>query len=347
MERIQDRHQENQALTHYDDLGLRATATDEEIREAYLNLVRLLHPDLQREPSLKRFAENQMKRVSRAYAVLSDLERRRRYDAELANGGPAEPEAPISVERSAGRSRARALITIGWLICAFAGTVGIGWYVSQQTSASSEPTQVNAATSAPVAGTRVAASPGSAAEPGAPAPADAGEKGTDLESVRSELAAARQERDRALDQTVRQAKELDFLTNSILAAPPRPLTVSSSFPGVWTLSPSKITPVSSAFTPEAVDLIMGEEQGKLQGRYRARYPNMGGPESPMVRFYFEGSARGDVANGVWTGGDGSRGEIQLKLTSDNTLQLVWSITDAGNANAPASGTVALVRKRQP
>jgi hypothetical protein len=161
------------------------------------------------------------------------------------------------------------------------------------------------------------------------------------------LAAARRERDRALDQTVRQAKELDFLTNSILATSPRPFTASSSFPGVWMLSPSKITPVSSAFTPEAVDLIMGEEQGKLQGRYRARYPSMGGPEAPMVRFYFEGGAQGDVANGVWTGEDGSKGEIQLKLTSDNTLQLVWSLTDAGNVNAPASGTVALVRKRLP
>jgi len=345
MERIQDRHQENQALTHYDDLGLRATATDEEIREAYLNLVRLLHPDLQREPSLKRFAENQMKRVSRAYATLSDTERRRRYDGELANGGATEAEAPVSVKRSAGRSRARALITIGWLICAFAGTVGIGWYVSQQTSLSSEPTQVNAAPMTPVTGTRVAAAPGSATDPGAPAAAV--DKGADLESVRSELAAAKQERDRALDQTVRQAKELDFLTNSILAAPPRQLSASSSFTGVWMLSPSKITPVSSAFTPEAVDLIMGEQQGMLQGRYRARYPNMGGPESPMIRFYFEGTAQGDVANGVWTGEDGSRGQIQLKLTSDNTLQLVWSVSNAGNANAQASGTVALVRKRQP
>ena len=342
MERIQDRHQENQALTHYDDLGLRATATDEEIREAYLNLVRLLHPDLQREPALKRFSENQMKRVSRAYAVLSDRERRQRYDEELANGGPPKDQAPVSEKRSAGRSRARALITIGWLICAFAGTIGIGWYVSQQTSASLEPTQVNAAPMPPFAGPRSAAAPGSAAEPGSPAAADA-----DLESLRSELARAKQERDRALDQTVRQAKELDFLTNSILTAPPRPLTSLISFPGVWTLSPSKITPVSSAFTPESVDLIMGEGQGKLQGRYRARYPNMGGQEPPMVHFYFEATTRGDVANGVWNGEDGSKGEIQLKLTSDNTLQLVWSVTDAGNANALASGTVALVRKLQP
>ena len=126
MGRIQDRHQENQDLTHYDDLGLPANASEQEIREAYLNLLRLLHPDQQDTPSLKRFADFQMKRVSRAYAVLADRERRVRYDAELARGG-GDPDTAMAVKRRAGRWRARALITIGWLICAFAGVVGIGW----------------------------------------------------------------------------------------------------------------------------------------------------------------------------------------------------------------------------
>jgi DnaJ-class molecular chaperone len=108
VERSQDRQQENQALTHYDDLGLPAGASEEEIQEAYLNLVRLLHPDMQNAPSLKRFAEFQMKRVSRAYAVLSDRERRLRYDADLARGG-GDPDTPGALKRRAGRWRARAL----------------------------------------------------------------------------------------------------------------------------------------------------------------------------------------------------------------------------------------------
>jgi hypothetical protein len=342
VERIQDRRQENQDLTYYDDLGLPASASDEEIREAYLSMVRLLHPDLQREPCLKRFTENQMKRVSRAYAVLSDPERRRRYEATLTRNGDAGPDEPVVLKRSAGRSRARALITLGWLICAFAGIVGIGWYVSEQTSGSPEPTQVNAAPVTPSPAAPVAAS----STPVVPA-TDPAEKGGDLDALRSELAAAKIGRDRALDQTVLQAKELDFLTNRILAGSMRFLSGPSRFAGIWVLPPSKAAPSASAFTPESVDLIIGEQQGNLQGRYRARYPSMGGPEPPMIRFYFEGKAEDVVANAVWTGDDGSKGEIQLKLASDNALQLVWSATEQGNQTGPATGTVALVRRREP
>ena len=342
MERIQDRPQEKQALTHYHDLGLRPTASSEEIREAYLNLVRVLHPDLQRDLAMKRYAESQMQRVSRAYAVLSDPERRRLYDASLAPNGVEQSEEPAALKRTKGRWRARALITIGWLICAFAGVVGIGWYFSQQAAEPSGPTQVNAAPMSPATNTRAPAAPNPA-----PPAADAADTNSDLDTLRSELASAKVARDHALDQTVLQAKELDFLTNRILNGPQWPLTGSRRFWGVWVAPQSKFTPVPSAFTPESVDLIMAERDGLLQGRYRARYPGMGLPEPPMVRFYFEGKCQDDMANASWTAEGGSRGEIQLKLTSDNTLQLVWSVTEPASQTGPATGTVALVRKREP
>lgn len=342
MERIQDRSPEKQALTHYADLGLHPAASGEEIHEAYLNLVRLLHPDLQREPAMKRSAESQMQRVSRAYAVLSDPERRRQYDVSLAPNAAERPEEPAALKRSAGRWRARALITIGWLICAFSGIVGIGWYFSQQAGEPAAPAQVNAAPAPPVAATRAPAAPNPA-----PAAADAADATPDLDALRSELASAKIARDRALDQTVLQAKELDFLTNRVLNGPPRPLAGSSRFSGVWVLPASKVAPVVSAFTPESVDLIMAERGDALQGRYRARYPSMGVPEPPMVHFYFEGKCQNDMANAAWTGEGGSKGEIQLRLTSDNTVQLVWSVTEQASQTGPATGTVALVRKREP
>lgn len=330
MERIQDRQQENSALTHYDDLGLRASASGEEIREAYLNLVRLLHPDLSSEPSLKRFSENQLKRVSRAYAVLSDPDRRQGYDAQLAGAGDPDPDAPVTVKRSAGRSRARAWITLGWLICAFAGIVGIGWYVSQQSSGPADPAQVSAAPNPPAA---PAASP------------DSGDKTADLDSLRSDLASAKAERERALEETVLQAKELDFLTSRFLAG--RSAEGSNRLSGVWVLPSPKTVAAASAFTPEAVDLIISAQQDTVQGRFRARYPGMGAPDPPMVRYYFEGKLEEGVANAVWSGEDGSKGEIQLKLSSDNTLQLVWSTTQTGKQSGPDSGTLALVRRTGP
>ncbi len=335
MGRIQDRHQENSALTYYDDLGLSARASGDEVRQAYLNLVRLLHPDLASEPSLKRFSENQLKRVSRAYAVLSDPDRRRRYDSQLARADEEPPEEPVSARRSVGRSRARAWITLGWLICAFAGIVGIGWYVSEQAGTPSEPAQVSAAPNPPAATATSSLQPATASS-------DAADKSADPDSVHSELATAKADRDRALEQTVLQAKELDFLTGRILAGKPGP--GSSRLSGVWALPPSPAAQAASAFTPEAVDLIVSVQQDVIQGRFRARYPGMGGPDPPMVRFYFEGKLQDDVVNATWNGEDGSKGEIQLKLSSDNALQLVWSSTQPGKQSGPDSGTLALVRK---
>jgi len=339
VERIQDRQQESSALTHYDDLGLAAGASGEEIREAYLNLVRLLHPDLSSEPSLKRFSENQLKRVSRAYAVLSDPARRRRYDAQLAGADTAgaeeeEPEEPVREQRSVGRSRARAWITLGWLICAFAGIIGIGWYVSQQAGEPSAPVQVNAAPNPPASAT-------TAAQPAA-APSDAADKPADPDALRSELAATKAERDHALEQTVLQAKELDFLTGRVLSG--RPAPGASRFSGVWVLPVPKVPAPASAFTPESVDLILSAQQDSVEGRFRARYPGMGAPDPPMVRFYLEGKIQDDVANANWVGEDGSKGEIQLKLASDNALQLVWSTNQPGKQSGPDTGTLALVRK---
>jgi hypothetical protein len=107
------------------------------------------------------------------------------------------------------------------------------------------------------------------------------------------------------------------------------------------------TAAASAFTPEAVDLILNAQQDTIQGRFQARYPGMGAPDPPVRRFYFEGRCEGNVASATWNGEGGSRGEIQLNLASDKALYLVWSTTQAGKESAPDSGTVALVRRPGP
>src|SRR5438552_2318866 len=149
MERSQDRYQENPALTLYDDLGVSPSASDPEIKDAYLSLVRLLHPDSHRDKNLKHFSELQMKRVSRAYAVLSDGERRKLYDAHrVENPAPDDDEAPARPRRKT--ISAHALITWGWLICAFAGIIGIGWFMSlQSVSVSQVASEVIAAPASP------------------------------------------------------------------------------------------------------------------------------------------------------------------------------------------------------
>ncbi len=61
---------------YYADLGVSREATAEEIKRAYRRKARTLHPDVNPGPE----AEEQFKRVSQAYDVLSDEGKRRQYD---------------------------------------------------------------------------------------------------------------------------------------------------------------------------------------------------------------------------------------------------------------------------
>ncbi len=75
----------------YEVLGVAKTATPEEIRKAYRLLAKKLHPDL--NPGDKH-AEERFKEVSAANDLLSDPDKRRRYDAgEIdASGAEKAPE---------------------------------------------------------------------------------------------------------------------------------------------------------------------------------------------------------------------------------------------------------------
>ncbi len=62
---------------YYEVLGVSKTASDDEIKKAYRSLAKKYHPDM--NPGDKE-AEEKFKEVNQAYAVLSDAEKKARYD---------------------------------------------------------------------------------------------------------------------------------------------------------------------------------------------------------------------------------------------------------------------------
>src|SRR5829696_4166459 len=61
---------------YYEVLGIQRSANKEEIKNSYRKLALQYHPDRNKSPG----AEEKFKEISEAYAVLSDDEKRKRYD---------------------------------------------------------------------------------------------------------------------------------------------------------------------------------------------------------------------------------------------------------------------------
>jgi molecular chaperone DnaJ len=69
----------------YEVLGVTRDASQDDIKKAYRRLAREHHPDVNGHPA----SEERFKEVTGAYEILSDPEKRARYDAYGATGGPA------------------------------------------------------------------------------------------------------------------------------------------------------------------------------------------------------------------------------------------------------------------
>ena len=75
------------AIDPYKILGVKKTATQDEIQKAYRKLAKKIHPDL--NPGNKK-AEEQFKEIASAYTLLSDEAKRKQFDAGEIDGLGAE-----------------------------------------------------------------------------------------------------------------------------------------------------------------------------------------------------------------------------------------------------------------
>jgi hypothetical protein len=83
--------------THYEILGVKKAATQNEIRTAYRQLVLKHHPDRSKDPK----STDIFIRVTEAYEILSDPQRRKNYDAILAMEAARAQERPQEQVRTA------------------------------------------------------------------------------------------------------------------------------------------------------------------------------------------------------------------------------------------------------
>lgn len=111
--------------THYDALQLPRGASLDDVRAAYRRLAREHHPDRAGADG------DAMARVNQAYEVLSDPERRTRYDHQLDHRPP--PRKPGRVELPGDRLRRRLMWALGGVAVVVAGATAVatGWRARQ------------------------------------------------------------------------------------------------------------------------------------------------------------------------------------------------------------------------
>ena len=371
-------------MSYYDDLGVSPSALTAEIRDSYRNLVRLLHPDAQTDPQLKQAAEVQMKRLNHIHSVLTDPERRRRYDAECAEG--SERLAPIIIRTPpAEPSRNPGLGTLAWVGAALACGVLIAWLATRDGSTS--------------AVAYVESIPKAVANEVSGGHSDKDANARVIEDLRSRLQQATMERDAARRDVTRLQSapgpkeqsgrthedsvpampaghpaelvhasphapgEPPHISNAALLAPVPPviepemgfrnaqpfsaitMPVPHNLAGVWVFPRKKLTNKDKAlYPPEYIETTIVEENGGVRGKYKARYMVSDRAISPDVMFEFAGKPLASPAEFSWTGMGGSKGEVKLKLISDKSMEVVWVTTHLGKVLGLASGTAVLVRR---
>jgi curved DNA-binding protein CbpA len=349
-------------ITFYEELGVAPGASPEEIRDAFRSLVRLLHPDQQTDPQLKDIAEKQMRKLNRIYSVLSDPARRREYDDQLEEDyGPALAAGPAlrpAITKMMARSAwvGAIVMSAGLLI----------WLASDNTpgpQASAREQIVPAASATPVAVSKSAAH---------------GDQSSLIASLRSDLKAVTLERDAAIHELLHlrgsvpaaqpssaprpegtEARAPAITMTELPTAARLPLFSNVAIPrfeapamkkleGFWFYAKPPLgqrNKNQALYPPQYIEVTITEESGVIYGRCRARFEVADRPISPDVNFTFTGSSSSGSQSGfAWTGSGGAKGNLTLKLVSENSMKFDWTATELGTQLGLDGGTAVLTRR---
>jgi hypothetical protein len=357
-------------ITFYEELGVHPTATGDEIRDSFRALVRILHPDHQTDPQLKEMAERQMRKLNRIYAVLSDSEKRRRYNEALEeeNFAPTfilSPNSNVNVRRLMER--------VAWLGAFVVVAIALVWLASD-----------NPAPIQPEIAERVFKK--SPVGPSAPASVSVN-AASELAQMQMDLRLVKMERDAAIQEltklrvsvaktqstwkeaeppsqpptplatTITELPSASIPFQPAAAAPGRVLPVrvapqkltppARPFAGFWFYAkpaPSQRAKASSLYAPEFIETTITEQNGVVKGRYRSRYKIVDRAISPDVTFEFTGTTNGSTVICPWIGPGGSKGELTLRMAGENGLSVDWTTTELGSIQGLITGTATLTRR---
>jgi DnaJ domain len=352
-------------VNYYEELGLSATASNDEIKRAYKTLARVLHPDRTQDARLRRTVEAQMKRLNQVYATLSDAARRRAYDRSLlVTAVIAPPRAQIESAQTQflqlAMSRWRPSYLAVWLV---AGSLVAGILYGMLRDST-----VPVALPAPASGqlTPSLPPPPRQSTNGAeavnrlsrPAITEVQRLQASQRELRQRIYELEHEREAAIPQPTRSEIALAEVAPGE-SPPPRPI-VGSAPPspepavsgnrlvGSWFYAPrSRSAPSQQNYAAEYIEAVIVEQGGQIQGRYRARYRVSDRAISPDVLFQFRGDPGQEALDADWMGIGGARGEVKLRLLSENQLEVVWIANELGRVQGLGSGKAVLVRRRMP
>jgi len=335
-------------MNYYDELGIEPDSSAKQIHRAYRSLARRLHPDNFQDEERRRLAEEQMQHLNEILGTLIHPGKRQDYDESL---GPhtavmegfeeliTEPwESPLD---SALRNASNHWFSI--LSVSVIASAGLWYWTSGRTPLVQLQPYEMAATPSSRPPTR---------------------KNTSPKNV-PELAGSPTGETKPPPQTSAQATAAQHTTVELVEPPaialdPAPVTLpvhspalpqappAPSLSGLWLFVPPKPRPeATNVYSPEYIELLLLEGEGKIVGKYTARYRIPDRPISPEVNFRLEGKvpANGKPLNLNWSSADGAEGEAIVNRLTATTLEIKWWTSKLGRPGTLASGSSQLVKQQ--